>query len=675
MNKFSCLGMVLAATVPLADAAAEDMPLKSLSLFNSGMGCFLREGTVNGDKDITLNFKEAEINDLLKSLVIADLNNGKIEGIRYSSREPVSKTLGTFTIDLSKPAGLPDLLQQARGQEVEVTTDIAYKGIILSSEYRGIGGKQGETAFLNITADSQIYSIPFKDIRSVRFTDAKINKELSSALELIASAGNSDKKTVTIACRGKGSRTIRAMYSTETPVWKMSYRLVIGNDSAHTLQGWAIVENTTEEDWKDLSLELVSGNPVAFGMDLYEPLYNSRPVLPYSTGKHIDAKLYDEGMGGAEYAMESAADMDLAMREEMQMPMKRQSASRASGKIMMDAIDNKAINSSVNTAATAQDVGQFFSYKIKDNVSLERQKSAMLPVVNGNIEGERIVIYNENAMSKNPLNAIMLTNNSGVHLAPGPISVYEDGIWAGDARINSIAPGGKRLISFSADNGTEVLQLDKNLPEEIEEITIRNGLLYASRILRKEKTYTVIRRSDKKPSAARLFIEHASNAGWKLKSPSSFEERTENLYRFAIKMPSGKDAKTTLTVSEEYPVTRSTALTNIDSETIAFYCSQKNISSKSKASLEKLSKMKGELSDIANNKRSVEEKLKLLREDQERIRGNMEALSQTSELYNKYAKTLATQETQIEELMEKMNSLQNQEAAKKKEINGYIKSM
>ena len=96
---------------------------------------------------------------------------------------------------------------------------------------------------------------------------------------MLATAHSTDKKTVTLNFLGDGKRPVRVGYIQETPIWKTSYRLVLKDKEQPFLQGWAIVENTTEEDWDDVDLTLVSGRPISFIMDLYQPLYVQRPVV------------------------------------------------------------------------------------------------------------------------------------------------------------------------------------------------------------------------------------------------------------------------------------------------------------------------------------------------------------------------------------------------------------
>src|SRR5208283_3812985 len=84
---------------------------------------------------------------------------------------------------------------------------------------------------------------------------------------------------VSLAFSGEGKREVRVGYVVENPIWKTSYRLVLNEKGKPFLQGWAVVENTQDEDWNNVRMALVSGRPISFQMDLYEPLYVKRPIV------------------------------------------------------------------------------------------------------------------------------------------------------------------------------------------------------------------------------------------------------------------------------------------------------------------------------------------------------------------------------------------------------------
>ena len=110
-------------TVPLPPPrpATAVLPLSHVVLFSSGVGYFQREGEIDGDARVDLTFPATDVNDLIKSLVLQDTGGGKVATINYDSQDPIEKTLKTFALDLTSNPTLGHLLNQARGEKVEVT--------------------------------------------------------------------------------------------------------------------------------------------------------------------------------------------------------------------------------------------------------------------------------------------------------------------------------------------------------------------------------------------------------------------------------------------------------------------------------------------------------------------------------------------------------------------------
>src|SRR3954466_14874301 len=113
-----------------------DVPVKGVVLFSSGVGYFEHFGTVKGDGAAELRFKTAQVNDVLKSLVVQDLDGGKAGTVSYASQEPLDRTLKSFQVDITENPSLPDLLNQLRGASLTVTLPGGNKetGLILGVE-------------------------------------------------------------------------------------------------------------------------------------------------------------------------------------------------------------------------------------------------------------------------------------------------------------------------------------------------------------------------------------------------------------------------------------------------------------------------------------------------------------------------------------------------------------
>lgn len=98
------------------------VPITSVVLFSSGVGCFTRLGKVNGNASLELVFNAEQINDLLKSLVVMDLDGGQVSGVGYASQDPAGKALQAFGVNLSGNPSLGSVLGQLGGVPLGVTT-------------------------------------------------------------------------------------------------------------------------------------------------------------------------------------------------------------------------------------------------------------------------------------------------------------------------------------------------------------------------------------------------------------------------------------------------------------------------------------------------------------------------------------------------------------------------
>ncbi|HTM56353.1 MAG TPA: hypothetical protein VL175_20145, partial [Pirellulales bacterium] len=181
-NRFAAVcrrGLLLAACsaslslAPFARAEENEkppLPLNKVILFNSGLGYFEHRGQVEGDAKIELKFRVEEINDLLKSMVLEDRGGGKISTVTYGSRDPITKTLQTFPIDLTDNPTLGQILDQIRGQRIQIEQPTAVSGVLLGVEKRkrDIGKDQViEVEYLNLLTDNGMRSIPIDAIGPV----------------------------------------------------------------------------------------------------------------------------------------------------------------------------------------------------------------------------------------------------------------------------------------------------------------------------------------------------------------------------------------------------------------------------------------------------------------------------------------------------------------------------
>jgi hypothetical protein len=673
-----------AAAKSAATEAKGDVPLSAVVLYNSGVGFFEHRGQVEGDAQIDLRFRVDDINDLLKSMVLQDLGGGHISTVTYASKDPITKTLKTFSIDLTDNPTLAKILSQVRGERIEVEAPGRTQGTIVGIEQRQRRtGKDDEVVtidVLNLLTDDGLKSIPLEQIATIKLLDERLNQEFKQALAILATSHATDKKTVTLKFAGEGKRPVRVGYIQQAPIWKTSYRLVVKDEGSPLLQGWAIVENSTEEDWNDVRLTLVSGRPISFVMNLYDPLYVNRPLVEPELFASLRPQRYEQDL----LAREQLADSDAAAKAVQPGIAQRRMQERGPG---MSGIGGGVAaempvptaapaeqnfffaegTSGVESAAQAGDVGELFQYVISEPVTLVRQRSAMLPIVNGPVEAEKVSIFNANVQPKHPLNGLKLRNTTDLHLMQGPITVFDGGAYAGDAQIGDLPPGGDRLLSYAIDLDTEVAQLAKSEPEHIVGVKIAKGVFESNRKLRRTMEYTV-KNSGK--SEKKVLVEHPRDINWTLIEPKEPAETTRDRYRFAVTAVPGKPVA--LIVTEEMTTAQQYVVGQMDDGMIQFYLSAASVNPAIKDALREVVERRRELEAIVADKQNLAGQIAAISEEQSRIRENMSRLERNSELYNRYVKKFAEQEDQIERFRTQINQLSEQERHKREALDAYV---
>lgn len=681
MGRLILLSCVLFPWPVMAEEPAI-LPLTKIVLYSSGVGYFQHDGTVNNRMQLDLRLHTNQINDMLKSLVVQDFGGGKVSTVTYGSRDPVTKTLGSFGINLNGNPTLGQILTQVRGERVEVTAPNPLLGTILGVEKKTETVTDGPTRrvieqeYLNLLTDDGFRSLPFAQIQRTKLLDVALNAELQQALTALAANHDAQKKTVSIAFEGSGIRQARVAYLTETPVWKTSYRLVLDEDKPPFLQGWAIVENQTQQDWRQVRLSLISGRPISFTMDLYQPLYNPRPVVQPELYANLKPQTYGE-------AMDEVTPMPSAAPAPSRSEMKKDRllgkmtegfaggrANAAAGSVALPEQEMGRIDQGVTSMAIAEDKGELFEYRIDQPVTLAKHQSAMLPIIGQTLQGQKVSLYNQSVNAKHPLNGYRLKNTSPLHLMQGPITLFDGGTYAGDARIEDLPPGQDRLISYALDLKTEVEPKIEGGTQELATVSLKKGTMLVSRRLVEDRTYLIKNRDQKSKT---VLIEQPYRADWKLVEPKEATERTRDMYRFSVNIDPGKSA--TLRVKETLPIQESILLMDSGLDQIAYYQQAKEVSLKVKDALQRVVQLRGKLEDTRAQRTRLDQRIAEITAEHARIRENMQRLQQNSDLYSRYVKKLDLQENELEKLRKDIEALKVTEEDQRRELQHYVMNL
>lgn len=699
---FLCLLSAGAVLAQNNAAPPSTLPVKQVTLFTSGVAYTERVGQVDGDATVPLLFRTAQINDILKSLVLLD-TGGKVQPATYTARDPIGRTLQSFAVDVTDNLSIDQLLAKLRGAQVTVDGGKGpITGRIVGVEIRETVNDDKKTVpvpFLTVLGDAGLSTIRLDGEKTLKLLDPRLNREFHDALELLATGADDQRRQVTLHFAGQGKRDVRVGYVMEAPLWKMSYRLLVGGADKQAaagksyMQGWALVENTTDDDWKDIRLSLVSGRPVSFLQDLYQPLYIPRPVvapdviasvLPQTHGGDLDKRTNVAALGD----LPLVGNLGLMGSDATSSATHKASSGRRlaggppagptggegmgggggfAGGGKMGGFSAEELKASLQAQANGQSAGELFQYNINTPVSLPRQQAAMIPVIAQDIDTEKVSLYNADTGAKYPLNAVRIKNNTGLHLKGGPVTLFDDGVYAGDAKMEDIPPGDNRLISYAVDLTIEGERQGPNGSSVETSFSLKRGVLTIGRKEKQETNYTLKSKAQKLKT---VLVEHPFQAGYKMVAPAKPTERTAALYRFAVDVPAGDSKK--LQVVTERQIAETVAVVDADLNAISFQSTRKEVPAKIREALQEVIQRRRKVQELQAQAASREQEITAIMQDQERIRKNMAALDKMSALYKRYVTELDKQETKIQSLREDANRLRKEAAAAEVELRRYV---
>jgi len=660
-------------------ALAADLPVKQVVLYKHGVGFFERSGTLAAGESARLDFNAPEMNDVLKSLTIGSSGGGKITGLRYDSMDPLGHKLAEFPFQIGG-GGMPGMLDQLKGARVELKLGTeTVTGTIVSARTFAGTDKQPEHDQLNLMLDTgEFRTVDLGAATGLRFPDPKLQQQFKDYLAALAAARSKEKRSVYIDSSDAKERDVTASYMIPAPVWKSSYRLIFGDkagDKAPMLEGWAIVDNTTGEDWTKVQLALVSGRPISFVSQLYAPKYVTRPSAELADDPAAQAVVhsgaFEEQTAAAGGAVGGSGNRNMAMARAMASPapMAKAMMGAISGNLAMDSVS--VAPSSIEATAVGRELGDLFEYRIAQPVTIRKNESAMLPFLQQTIAGRKLLIYSDHS-SQHPTNAAELTNSSGKTLDGGPITVYDAGAYAGEALMETLKASDKRLISYAVDLGTRITEAFGSKAAIVREIHASRGILNTKYAAEETRTYTV-RNVDQK--AKTLIVEHALRPGYTLLSQKPAEKTATN-YRFELALAAG--ATREFVVNEERVYDQSIAVTNLSPDILVSYLQNRSLTA---AGSQQLQRIVDQKRLIAENDRALQDadaQTRGLNADEDRVRRNIQSLNNVAgqqQQVQTYARQLDAQEQQLAALRDKQAELQKKRSALQTDLDKLVEAL
>ncbi len=715
-----------AAVVASAPAAArsEDpnkLPIRRVILYSNGVAYIERRGFVTGNAEVNLSFKQSQVDDVLKSMIVLDLGQGKIGAVSYNSSAPIASRMSEIPFSVNPVSGdgggISSVLSQLQGAKVIVSsTKGTATGSILTIERKQIKTEKETqmTSVLVIASESgEISSFDLADVRSVKLLDEGTRKDVNEFANATASTRRLDAKTITVTSQGTGQREMVVSYTIAAPIWKTTYRVVLDAEGKPFFQGWAIVDNISDEDWQSVQLSLVSGSPISFIQQLQKPFYRYRPIVPTPSDLQLQPQIYEpqggtgRGSGSPANETNSGISSNVSSREVSQLPMNgrntqnlvamspgstasqnsfvvdgqevsnfrtgilNSNSSTISNTTVSDALTST--NSGVQTAATGEEIGDLFEYRIEQPVTLMRDRSALIPIVQTKMDGERVSVYNESVRQDRPYSGVLLKNLTNLTLESGSLTVIDGNAYAGEALMERLKPKEQRLISFALDLGTHVRVRQTGDREPAKLVTAVNGIFQVHYFKGEQKTYEISNQTER-PKV--MYIEVPIRDGWELGDDTPKPAyTTQKFYRFRVEL--GSLEEKTFKISFRQPLMDTYQLTNLSKVDLALFMTRGYINDTVRAKLDKIVEIRSQMASVEARLESFDDEVSKIESDQKRLRENIEALSKTAEAKTLIARYIAKandQETRIEELEKERKTLDAQKLQLSKDLAAEIRN-
>ena len=674
------------------------LPVKRMVLYKHGVGYVERKGKVGKgkvgkEKELKLSFKKDMMNDLLKSLCVFSTGKGKVSDISYETPEDITKILEEKAIRVPEREAMIGLFRQLKGYAVAIETNTeTIKGKVLGTqETRAAGSNQlnirlekGEEKNTVVIKDEDdcIRNIDIEKIIKYRILDPEAAEDLKFFLDTVTSERKKNMKAVTVFLDGK-EMDLNISYIMQMPSWRVSYRLAHDKDKTF-LQGWGIIDNVLDEDLADVTISLVAGKPISFIYDLYTPPEVYRPVIrEESRGVGAPVELEAEmeplaaaefaaGVGGAMTAMDGLYDMEYKKDAALSRGRKAKAAPmRASmAQAPPPAPLSQSIQDSTRVQTKAVEMGEFFRYDIENPVTIKRGQSAMVPIIQANIECVKEHVYNGQKMPHNPLVTMRIRNDTGLVLERGPIVVLDESTYVGEAILPYTVPKAENHIPYSVDMGVIVTEEYKT-KNKFKKISIKDDYLWREEYETMITKYTV---ENKNKDDIKLVLEHPKDPAYKLIDTPKPAEDTENFYRWKSSVKGKKQTK--FKVKEGRTISYTENIRTMSPSAAEWYFKSKHIDKPTFEFIKMIIDLRAQIDKLERRSDELENERDVIFEEQERIRQNLESLSTQGteeKLRNRYVGEFEKQENRIFAIKKEKQENEKKIKEIEKELDGLLK--
>nr|MDO8109824.1 hypothetical protein [Candidatus Sigynarchaeota archaeon] len=670
--------------------------IKKVVLFKHGMAFYAMKSQVKQNALLSLQFKVDEMDDILKSLFVADLSqNGFISNISYDAAQDIEQVLKNISVSI--PASkklLEDFLASMKGAQVQVSLagksiEGSVIGIEGSEELNGQIVTQEPLLLLLERSSKRIVKLRFSDIKSFKLLNAGLQKDLEFLLDTIISRKQKDAKNLVIRCESSSdatdTREIYLSYIQESPIWKTSYRLVLPGESSGDkipvgkalLSGWGLVENQNPIDWIDVDLSLVAGMPVTFRYPIYLPQFIQRKVVPLPTKTSVGPAAIEDTIS----SMEAQKPMDGLFATASGTIGRVQAPIAAADKGSREKFDDTfyamkdAMQKSISMSV--KDMGELFEYRIEKPVSIKRNQSALVPFMHREVTAKKVLLYDRSIHPVNPMACAEITNTSDYTLETGPITILIENSLAGEAMLPFLNKNDTRMLNYALEQAVAVFLEESTEYQHVHRVNIWGNYVYEYYYEDRHVTYTIKNKATTKKT---LYLDHEKLSGYLVLDPPIKPSETPNRWRFVLDLDPQKTKTFKFTLRREISSTVYIWDINNDwiSTKLALFVKNKYINEKTKKVLEEIAALNAQRAELDKQKNERLAEREELNKDQERLRENLKVLTDDdmeSTLKERLVKKLSMQENRYEEIKKEIALIEKKIEDNSKKVETKFKNI
>lgn len=640
--RISCTAVLCLAN-PLAALAADNGPITSITLSSGGLAEVVRKADIDTAGQIEMTIPLEQVNDVLKSIVVFD-DAGVVKGITLPGPSPMAeafKNLPFSEEDLQSPAKLLSTLQGTNVRLVRAGSEV--EGLILGVSTRD-RGDSGSVAVVSVLTEGRIVGVELEPDTEITFLDPDIQEKVVRALSAVGNGKSDGARTVVLKVAGEGAREVAVSYVVPTPIWKTAYRIVTMPGDTARLQAWAVLENASGEDWKDVSVTLSSGAPVTLKQRLHDLYWRERREIPVDVSEGYVPRID----GGAEPSFDDVRAQGMMRSSDIGIAALAAPVAEAAPPSMVFEPAAAQVGEATEGAVTA-------SFAIPWPVNLESGETLSAPIVDQVVSAETVSVYQPESGSQFPIAAILIRNETETSLPQGILTVYDqkEG-YVGDAQISGMPSGESRMASFATDKKVRVKQT--SFPDNrITEIKVADGVLTATVVQRASVAYVIQGAPD---GDRTIVIEHPKRPGWEFSSPQHFDD-TATHNRLKIDVAAGETE--TVTALSQRTLSETYGLVSTGAEEL-LSLSNRAPDPETAEKLKNLAALQSEITRVSRQIQRLRSAKDEETSDQQRHRANLAALEPGADLYKRAALKLSESETRIEDIDAQVANLERREA-------------